>query len=77
MDDKFLSMNETCKLLKISMPTLSRLVALQKIPSYKIGSGRKGRRLFDREELIEWVKSHRNDKPKKPAGKKAKKGEKR
>jgi excisionase family DNA binding protein len=66
MDKKFLTFSETAELLRISKPTVERLVAEKIIPSYKIGK----RRLFDPEELIEWVKSHRDDKPKMKKGKK-------
>ena len=71
MDKKFLTFIEAAELLRLSKPTVERFVAEGKIPSYKVGK----RRLFDPEELIEWVKSHRNDKPKKAKrGPKRKKG---
>lgn len=70
MDKKFLTFTEAADLLRISKPTVERLVAEKRIPSYKIGK----RRLFDPEELVEWVKSHRNDKPKKAVRKSKKKG---
>ena len=73
MKKRFISYTETAQFLGISRPTIDRLIARGEIPSYKIGK----RRLFDPEELVEWVKSHRNDKRKKPTRKKAKKGEKR
>jgi excisionase family DNA binding protein len=56
VDNKFLTLTETANLLRISKPTIERMIAAGTIPSYKVGK----RRLFDREELIEWVKSHRN-----------------
>ncbi len=61
MDKNFLTFIEAADLLRLSKPTVERLVAEKKIPSYKIGR----RRLFDPEELFEWVKGHRNDRPKK------------
>ena len=64
MDDKFLTYAEAIKFLKLSRTTIDRLIAKKAIPNYKVGK----RRLFDRDELIEWVKSHRNDKPKKKGG---------
>ncbi|MCK4488272.1 MAG: helix-turn-helix domain-containing protein [Desulfobacterales bacterium] len=36
-----------------------RLIRQNRIPSYKIGA----RRLFDKDELIEWVKTQRSGKP--------------
>ena len=69
MQKRFLTFNETADLLRISKPTVERLVAEKKIPSYKIGK----RRLFDHDELIEWVKSHGDDKPGKPATPKSRK----
>lgn len=69
MDKKFLTFSEAADLLRISKPTVERLVAKRKIPSYKIGR----RRLFDPEELVEWVKSHKDDKPMKSTRKKLRK----
>ena len=72
MKKRFISYTETAQFLGISRPTIDRLIARGEIPSYKIGK----RRLFDPEELVEWVKSHRNDKPRKSAvGKSQKKGD--
>jgi excisionase family DNA binding protein len=61
MEKKFLSFNEVMEFLGMSRQKVYNLLA-EGMPSYKL----KGRRLFDRDELIEWVKSHRNDKEKKP-----------
>ena len=61
-EKRFLSPTDAAIFLSLSKPSLDRLVRRKDIPSYKIG----GRRLFDREELIEWVKSHRDDSEKKP-----------
>jgi excisionase family DNA binding protein len=58
MNHKFITFKETVIFLRLSRPTIDRLIARGDIPSYKIG----GKRLFDPEELVEWVKSHRNDK---------------
>lgn len=55
VDEKYLTIREVSKFLKISTATLNRLVKQNKIPSYKVGD----RRLFDRDELIEWVRNHR------------------
>ena len=56
MDKKFLTFKEAIELLRLSRPTIERMIIRGEIPSYKVGK----RRLFDSEELIEWVKSHRN-----------------
>jgi len=56
MKKRFISYSETAQFLGLSRPTIDRLIARGEIPSYKIGK----RRLFDPEELIEWVKGHRN-----------------
>lgn len=44
---------ETSKLLRISASTLNRLIRQNGIPSYKVGH----HQLFDRDELIGWVRS--------------------
>jgi len=56
MKKRFISYTETAQFLGLSRPTIDRLIARGEIPSYKIGK----RRIFDPEELIEWVKSHRD-----------------
>lgn len=56
-EEKYLTVEETSKFLKISISTLNRLIKHNRIPSYKIGE----RRLFDKDELVEWVKTHRID----------------
>ena len=53
--EKYLTIRETSNFLKVSTSTLNRLIKHNNIPSYKLGD----RRLFDRDELIEWVKTHR------------------
>jgi excisionase family DNA binding protein len=55
MDKQFLTFKEAIELLRLSRPTIERMIIRGEIPSYKVGK----RRLFDRDELIEWVKSHR------------------
>ncbi len=54
-DEKYLTVRETSELLRISVSTLNRLIHRNKIPSYKVSY----RRLFDKDELVEWVKSQR------------------
>jgi excisionase family DNA binding protein len=59
VEDKFLNIKETSQFLKLHISTINRLIEAAEIPSYKV----RKRRLFDREELVEWVKSHRDRKP--------------
>jgi excisionase family DNA binding protein len=66
MEKRFISPKEAAQFLGLSRPTIDRLVKRRAIPSYMIGH----RRLFDPEELVEWVKRHRDDKPKRKARKK-------
>jgi len=61
-EKRFLSPTDAAIFLSLSKPSLDRLVSRKEIPSYKIG----GRRLFDREELVEWVKAHRDGAQAKP-----------
>jgi excisionase family DNA binding protein len=56
-EEKYLDIKETSRFLKISMSTLNRLIKQNKIPSYKIGD----RRLFDKDELIEWMRTQKGD----------------
>jgi excisionase family DNA binding protein len=65
VEDKFLTYAEAIKFLKLSRATIDRLIVKREIPNYKVGK----RRLFDRDELIDWVKSHKDGKRKKSAEK--------
>ena len=56
METEFLTLKEAAKFLRITAATLNRVMREGKLPSYKIG----GRRLFDKTELIDWVKDHRS-----------------
>jgi excisionase family DNA binding protein len=56
MNDKFMTYAEVIKFLKLSRTTIDRYIRKKAIPNYKVGR----LRLFDREELVEWVKSHRD-----------------
>ncbi len=56
-DEKFLTVKETSEFLRISVSTLNRLIRQHKIPSYKVSY----RRLFDKQELVEWVRAQRSD----------------
>lgn len=56
MEAEFLTLKEAANFLRITAATLNRVMRQGKLPSYKIG----GRRLFDKAELIEWVRNHRS-----------------
>ena len=51
----YLTVREACELIRMSHVTLYRMIRKGIVPSYKIG----GKRLFNRRELIQWVKSQR------------------
>ena len=55
MEDRFLTIKEASRFTKLSVALINRLVKDGKIPSLKVGK----RRLFDRDELIEWMKSQK------------------
>lgn len=57
MEKKFISIKEASQLLSISVTKINMLIKEDKIPSYKVN----GKRLFDKDELIKWVKSHREN----------------
>jgi len=59
METQFITFPEAIKLLRLSRQTINRFIARGEIPNYKVGK----RRLFDQEELIEWVKSHKDQSP--------------
>jgi excisionase family DNA binding protein len=56
-EEKYLTVKETSTFLRISVSTLNRLVRQKEIPSYKVSY----RRLFDKDELVEWVRAQRSD----------------
>jgi excisionase family DNA binding protein len=55
VEDRFLTIKEASRFTKLSVALINRLVKDGKIPSLKVGK----RRLFDRDELIEWMKSQK------------------
>jgi excisionase family DNA binding protein len=57
MEKRFLTPPEAMELLRISRPTLDRMISRGEIPSYRVGK----RRVFDSDELIAWVKSNKDD----------------
>lgn len=69
MEKKIITFSGAMNPLSLSRQTFNRFIARGEIHNYKVGK----RRLFDRDELIEWVKSHKDDRPKR----KTKKGNKK
>ena len=55
-EEKYLTVREASKFLKISISTLNRFIKQKGIPSYKVGD----RRLFEKDELVEWVRTQRS-----------------
>ena len=55
MEDRFLTIKEASKLTKLSISLINKLVKEGKIPSLKVEK----RRLFDRDELIAWMRSQK------------------
>lgn len=58
MVKRFLNIKEVSKLLGMSIAVINKFIKEGSIPSYKIGK----RRLFDQEEIVAWVKTHREGK---------------
>ena len=56
MQQKFINIQQASQLVCLSVPMIKKLIASGKIPSYKV----EGKRLFDKDELIEWVRSKRD-----------------
>lgn len=54
--ENFLTLKEVARILRVSVVTMNRFMREEKIPSYKVG----GRRLFDKSEVIQWVRDHRS-----------------
>ncbi len=57
MEQRFINIQQASQLVCLSIPMIKKLIASGKIPSYKL----EGKRLFDKDELIEWVKSKRDE----------------
>jgi len=58
MEQKFIDLKELSEMIHIAVPTLNKWVADGKIPSYKVGK----RRLFNKEEVLKWMETHRENK---------------
>ena len=54
MDERLLTRNEVCDLLRCSMPTLDRMIKRGDLPVVRVG-----RRVLLRESTVnEWIRSH-------------------
>jgi len=53
--EEFLTVDEACKLLRISKPTLYKRMEEGKIKSYQMGTSSRSRRLFNKNELLESI----------------------
>jgi len=53
MKPEFISTKEVAELLKSSEVWIKKLVNKGLIPSYKVG----GKRLYDKQEILDWIKS--------------------
>jgi excisionase family DNA binding protein len=51
--DEPLSMNEVCRLTKLTKSTLYKLTATKQIPHYKLANGKT--LIFKRSEIIDWI----------------------
>ncbi len=59
MEKKYISIKEVSKLINLGVGAIYNLIKAGKMPSYKVG----GKRLFDKEEILEWMKEHREGMP--------------
>lgn len=53
--EEFLTVDEACKLLRISKPTLYKRMEEGKIKSYQMGTSNRSRRLFNKLELVQSI----------------------
>jgi excisionase family DNA binding protein len=54
LEKRFLNTADAAKFLGLSVSSVNRYVEMDTIPSHKVG----GRRFFDQEELVEWIRGH-------------------
>ncbi|MBK7441026.1 MAG: excisionase family DNA-binding protein [Bacteroidetes bacterium] len=55
--EEFLTVDEACKLLRISKPTLYKRMEEGKIQSSQMGTSSRSRRLFNKLELLQSIKA--------------------
>ncbi len=58
MKKKDINVKDLSKLINIGIGGIYTLIRKGDIPSYKVG----GKRLFDQEEILGWMKQHREGK---------------
>ena len=56
-EEEFLTVDEACKLLRISKPTLYKRMEEGKIQSSQMGTSSRSRRLFNKLELLQSIKT--------------------
>jgi len=56
-EKRFITIKDASIMLSISVAKINVLIRNGLIPSYKVG----GNRLFDKDELIKWVESQRDE----------------
>jgi len=57
MEKEFINVKELSNIIGLGVTTINKYVMSGKIPSYKVG----GRRLFNKDEVIEWMKGHKEE----------------
>ncbi len=55
MEQKYITIKDLSKLINVGIGAIYNLIKSNEIPSYKVG----GKRLFDRGEILDWMKQHR------------------
>lgn len=55
MERKYISVKELSVLMGIGVVTIYKRIKGDKLPSYKVG----GKRLFDKDEVMAWMKEHK------------------
>ena len=55
---QYINIKELSRTINMGVGAIYNLIKSGGIPSYKVG----GKRLFDKDEIFEWMKSHREGK---------------
>ncbi len=58
MEKKFINIKELSTVVGLGLGTINKYIKEGAIPSYKVGK----RRLFDKDEIVEWIKNHKEGK---------------
>ena len=57
MEKEFINVKELSQIIGLGITTINKYVMKGEIPSYKVG----GRRLFNKNEVIEWMKGYKEE----------------